>query len=179
VNNAKFQGIYNGMTSICKKVYAAVPINEPWTPSQVLQEMFRAGSSSDLRMVSGCLNTLVGSGVIVENPRGSFARVAVKPPRTPLRSALDESLPTPPATKEPIVPVNLPLAASAQTPPEPQSAIDKLARLSSRAVDIATALKQLASDIDSAAIEIEDQIAAKGEDAKKLTQLRELLKGIG
>ena len=38
---------------------------------------------------------------------------------------------------------------------------------------------ELAADIDSAAIEIEDQIAAKGEDAKKLTQLRELLKGIG
>lgn len=179
MNHSKFQSIYNGLTSICKKVYAAVPINSPWTPSLVLQEMFRAGCSQDLRMVSGCLNSLVELGLVVEMPRGSFVRVAVKPPRTPLRAALDEAHPTPPATKDPIVPVTLPLAASAQTPPEPQSAIDKLARLSSRAVDIATALKQLAADIDSAAIEIEDQIAAKGEDAKKLTQLRELLKGIG
>lgn len=179
MNHAKFQGIYNGMTSICKKVYAAVPINEPWSAPQVLQEMFRAGSSTDLRMVSGCLSSLVASNVVLENPRGSFVRVPVKPPRTPLRSALDEAHPTPPATKDPIVPVSMPPISSAQTTPEPQSAIDKLARLSSRAVDIATSLKQLAADIDSAAIEIEDQIAAKGEDAKKLTQLRELLKGIG
>lgn len=178
MNHSKFQGIYNGMTSICKKVYAAVPINESWTPSQVLQEMFRCGSSSDLRMVSGCLNTLVGSNVIVENPRGSFARVPVKPPRTPLRSAMDEAHPTPPPTKDPIVPVTFSPSVSSPKS-EPLSAIDKLARLSSRAVDIASALKQLATDIDSAAIEIEDQIAAKGEDAKKLTQLRELLKGIG
>lgn len=178
MNHSKFQSIYNGMTSICKKVYAAVPINSPWTPSMVLQEMFRAGCSQDLRMVSGCLNSLVELGLVVEMPRGSFVRVAVKPPRTPIRSAIDEAHSTPPATKEPIVPVTTPPAPSAPQP-APQSAIDKLARLSGRAVDIAALVKHLAADIDSAAIEIEDQIAAKGEDAKKLTQLRELLKGIG
>lgn len=179
MNHAKFQGIHNGMTSICKKVYTATPINEPWTPAQILHEMFRIGCSTDLRMVSGCLNSLLAQKVVMENPRGHYVRVPIKSPREPIRNPTNASPPTPPATKDPIVPVTLPSASVVSTQTAPQSAIDQLARLSARAVDIATLLKQLAADIDSAAIEIEDQIAAKGEDAKKLTQLRELLKGIG
>lgn len=75
MNAQKLARIESGLNSIAKKVLEAVPISEPWTKSQIVAEMRRAGSQVDMRVLEGCLSTLADSGPIKEPTRGSFVRV--------------------------------------------------------------------------------------------------------
>jgi len=60
-----------------------------------------------------------------------------------------------------------------------QSAIAKLGALSERAVAIGMMLKTLSDDIAKAAIEIDDEAAAREIETGKIRQLQQLLKEIG
>lgn len=55
---SKFESIHRNLTTIARKVYEFVPIQEAWDCSQVCGEMRRQGVSNDLRLVAGCLNSL-------------------------------------------------------------------------------------------------------------------------
>ena len=165
MNNAKFQQTYRGLTSICQKVLDAVPIEGKWTVQQIMSEMARTGSVQDKRKVEGCLNSLIGSSLISEPETGRFRRVPV---REPAKLAAVE--------KEEIVAVQE--ITQAQSKQGSTSPLDKLAALSSRVRQIQEMMKNLASDIDDAAIAIEEQMSAVDEDTKKLRQLQQLLKSI-
>ncbi len=154
---AKFQGEYNGLTSVAKKVYEAVPNLEEWGSARILIELKRVGVPMDAKQINGCLDALVRAGLVREPKPGMFIRQHVKdaPPRPVLVKSGPVEAPT--GTGDPM--------------PE-EAPIDKLSGLSSK-------LREIADAIDNAAIEIADRISSESEETNKLKQLQKLLKELG
>lgn len=165
MSHSRFQNTLNGMTSAARKVFDAVPISEPWSITQIDSELFRLGVKNDKRINMGCLDTLTTAGIIIEKPRGMFVRAKYKPEAAekPALSAPQEI--TPPKKDA--------MTTTAQRP------IEKLSALSQRVVVAMNALKDIAADIEIAAIEIDEQSRSTDEETKKLQQLKTLLKSLG
>lgn len=160
MNKSVYQSRVSGLTAIAKKVFSVVPIAEAWPAHQIIGELKRmTDSAADPRIVSGCLNTLINQGLVTEPKPNTFRRVAVK------ESKLTELIAKKPNHKE-VSPV------ATQKQQQSVSAIEKLAGIASR-------LKQVASDIESAAIEIDEQLKNDKQDTEKLKQLQSLLRSLG
>lgn len=167
MNNAVYQSRVNGLSAIAKKVFSVVPISEAWPPRQISAELTRAtGSAADQRIVSGCLNTMINLGLVTEPKPNTFRRVAMKEAKPESNCVIEK---TKPAEIEIV-------ATQKQT--KPVSAIESLSLIAARALNIATNIKQLASDIESAAIDIDEQAKNDKSDTEKLKQLQALLKSL-
>jgi hypothetical protein len=162
MSQARFQAMYSGMSTIARKVYDAVPIAAHWNPGQVVGELSRTGSNIEYRTVAGCLSSLIDAGLVQEPVKGYFCR-------EPVREKL------PPPKKDPMKPT---APAPAVTPAAPTSPLDRLGALSVRVAGMAQSLKELASDIGDAAIDIEAQIETSQADMHKLKQLQAILKSL-
>lgn len=146
MNQDKFESIHRGFSAQAKKVYDALPISEPWSPSQIMQELHRKNSGmNDARVILGCINTMVDAGVVVESPKSKFQRVEVKSK----------------AIKEPM-----------KVAKQDTSAIDRLSV-------IAQKLRELAQDMESAALDLAEQVEKNEADTTKMRQLQALLKSLG
>lgn len=172
MNHARFTAIHAGMTSVAKKVYEVTPIAESWSAGQICQELLRTGSSVDPRVISGCISALVHAGIVLQQGPDAYRRTPVRPKperAAPLAQPETMAKPTPTTTPPPAVP-----AAAKLT--DPAGPIDKLGALSSRVSNMVELLQALAIDIDTAALEIEEQIQAKNAETAKLRQLQALLR---
>jgi hypothetical protein len=183
MSDARFKVIYQGLTSAAKKVYEAIPINDMWTTSQIVTEITRSGSSMDYHIAAGCINSLIGAGLVCEPKRAHFIRTSIRikattAPRTAKEQAdqfvaetIAKVLPEPatPAPTEKTMPTT---DAKKQTP------IDILSALSARALRISDDMKRLAVDIDNGALQIEDQMQADAQALQKLKQLQTLLQSL-
>lgn len=160
MNHQRFNSIYEGLSSVCQKVYAVVPIQESWTIQQIRAEADRKaiGVTRDHQVFGGCIHTLVKCGLVNESPPGKFRRAKI---------TVKQETEKQPEAKEPEV-------TPQQTKQPAQQALSTIDRLSVLALQ----LKKLASEIESAAIEIEEQNAVNAEGRKKLEQLQALLKGV-
>lgn len=78
ISKSKHQSLINGLSAIAKKVYGAVPIQDPWPTASVMSELSRSGARYEKKVVEGCLANLVNSGLIVEPASGTFLRVAIR-----------------------------------------------------------------------------------------------------
>lgn len=155
-----------GQTALARKVYDAIPIAEAWSVSQIICELARVGVRHDKRVLEGCLSCLAGSGLVTKGG-GTYRRVSV-----------NERVPAPTVPEE--EEVTMPAAASSMPPSkQPANAITHLSNLASRATELATQLRDLADDIEAAAIEVDEQFKMNGEDLQKLKQLQGLLKSLG
>jgi hypothetical protein len=166
LSEARFRQMLDMQTAVAQKVYAAVPIGEAWTHQQINGEMRRNGTSHDLRVTAGCLNTLIRCGLIQERKSGHFIRAPIRKPSPPAPQL-------PEIEEEPI--------AMPATPPKPQqsqSAIDKLSGLAARVLDVAAAMQVIAADIENAALELEEQDSMNNQQLGKLKQLQTLLKSL-
>lgn len=163
ISSARFKQIHNGMTALAQKVYAAVPISEPWSTSYIHSEMLRnGGSTKDFRTVAGCLNSLIEAGLVLEPVRGTFIRSQVK--EKPTNTVTAETL------KEPM--------SSTPTAKIEKSPVAILSGIAGRAKAASEVLRKLADDIETAALEIEENNTARDADISKLKQLQQLLKGL-
>lgn len=141
-------------TNIAQKIFTFVPIQEAWSAGQIAQAMGRAtGSKVDTKTVGGCLRCLIDAGLVKTPCVAVFQRV-------PVTAAAQIIIKKEKAT------VTAPTTTSA-----PASAIDLLA-------GIAKTLRAVASDIETAALAIEEGQAKNAEEVKKLHQLQALLKGL-
>lgn len=166
MNHARFSAIYSGLTSVAKKVYEAVPIAEYWPAAKIIYEMDRLNIHVDHSVVRGCLRSLKEAGLIMEvNKQGEFKRVPVRMPASKTKTVEEEEM-------------NNKNTAPATCHPKKTTPMDALGELAQRAVRMADMLKDLASDISDAAVEIQAQLEAGDEDVQKLRQLQTLLKGI-
>jgi len=173
MNQARMQSIMNSLSGVTRKVFEMVPIAEEWTSKQIHSEAARAGHRIDIRVLEGCLSSLVDSKLISEPSRGHFKKdsmkkekVAMVQPKSPLQVEIE---PTP-----------VPAAPVAQVTPETlPSPIAIMGQLSSRLGGIIATLTQFANDFDTAAITIEDQLAESEGKHEKLKQLQQLLKSLG
>lgn len=170
MNEIRHKSLLDGLTSVAKKVYFTVPAKEKWPISKIGAEIRRTGSAMDGAMVASCLDTLKGIGLVSEPERGAFIRVEVKEKAAPKQTA-----PAVPPAKvaEPAAPK--PAAPVAQKEP----ALDKLAALASRMRGAANLMSELISDLETAALEIEDQFASREADLTKIKQFKALLQDIG
>lgn len=156
ISASQFERRHSALSVNCKKVYAAVPISEPWSVSYILSEIQRLSSfTSNMRVVTGSLNALKASGLVLEPEPSLFVRAPVKPPKSPDEIATTEEETTMPAP----------------TPKQPRNPMAILSEL-------ATRCKALADEIETAALEIDEYVAAKDADSGKLKQLQALLKGL-
>ena len=152
---AQHQSRLDGQSSIARKVFQFVPIQEAWTHQQIASEMVRVtGAHTDHRILQGCINSLKDSGLIREPQRGKFQRTEVKPKEDPQKK--EEVVTTKPKT---------------ESKPEPKGAIEILS-------DIAQKMRSLATELDDAALQIAEDQSANAERAKKLEQLQALLRGL-
>jgi hypothetical protein len=156
VNQSKFSSIYNGLSSVAKKVYDAVPQIESRNVHSISSELARTGKAMDIKVFQGCLSHLVQIGLVQEN-NGTFTR---KPVRISIKSPVEVEV----VTKE---------------DPKALDNIDQLASLAKRAADLGNMLKILSSDIETAALAIEEQNQANAKENEKIQQLVKLLKSLG
>ena len=169
---AKKEALLQGQTSIARKIYECVPIQEAWPTHQIAQALkATAGATTDMRRVQACLSDLADAGLIREPQRRSFQRVEVKDkPKTP----------------ELKMPANQPLTTSTATPVEPKSnALDRIAGLAGELSDIADHLRQrlmrvtkIAKELEDVALAVEQERESSNESLAKLSQLKDLLKGL-
>ena len=146
MNPARLRAIENSQTSIAKKVLSCVPIQEAWTQHQIKMELHRSGSRTDPRIIEGCLNTLLESGLIKEPTRGSFQRIHI-----------------------PDVQKDEPAVAQPQPEKKP---VDPLSRLAT----VAETLRELADDLEDIALEVTQTRSSNDEELEKLRTLKTLLK---
>ena len=159
MNETKFNSTYSGLMPSFQKVVDAVPIAEHWDGQQIFNELqrTRSGVCRNYASLKGVLNKLVETGLVVESPRGMFKRVKVTASKPDVQQ---------PARKEE--------QQMQQTQTKTASTLSTIDRLSV----LAKQLTIIANDLETAALEIEEQNAANAEGRKKLEQLQALLKGV-
>lgn len=162
MNQARFDSIMRNASSISKKVYEAVPMRGAWDKGAILAEIKRSGTSTDKRMVEGCLSSLKSQGLIQETAPGRFIRTTIKR-KNPMRMrSVDSS-----AAEKP------------NQEPEPiTSPLDRLERLAERDRGLEKQAADLAQDIDATAVAVDDALKACNEEGEKYRQLKSLLKGL-
>ncbi|MEB2504620.1 hypothetical protein SB394_11925 [Burkholderia sp. BCCIQ04A] len=158
---AKYLAALSGLSAIAKKVLEMVPIQEAWSRSEIAGHLLRVTKSSpDAAVIDGCLGRLKDSGLIREPSRGRYQRVEVRE-REVLKVPIQKSEEA----------VNAPVEQSILP-------IEILSKLAERARAVATELVMLASDIETAALTIEQGNAENAASLEKLRQFQSILKSL-
>jgi hypothetical protein len=166
MSQARFNQVMSGMTTIAKKVFDAVPIEDSWTGTQIASEMIRRGVNVEFKILIGCLDTLLKAGLINEPRKGCFRREAI---REIIKTTTPKEIDMQSAVK----------AAPKAVPQPQQEPMDRLGELAQRVAQIAGMLKDVASEISDAAVDIQTKMEASEEATHKMKQLQELLSSIG
>lgn len=171
MNEARFNAVYSGLTSIARKVYDATPIASEWTASAICAELRRNGINVNLKTVQGCLSSLIGSGLVDERKLGHFIRTPVRAAKT-----VTSEMKTVHAMSAPQENLELPLNTKT---PAARTPIDELAELMAEAEKISNDAKKLAENIIVVGSRVEEQMAKDRSDLARLRQLQNLLKELG
>lgn len=146
-----------GQTSVAQKIFQFVPAQEEWTALQVGQALNRAtGSRVDPKVLAGCLLTMTEAGLVRATNRGTFQRIAVSQPA--ISTAKEK----------------IDMTAKIEATPAKLAAVSALDLLAG----IAKKLGDIKSELEAAALAIEESAAKNAEDVAKLHQLQALLKGL-
>lgn len=148
-------------SSVAQKVYAAVPIQDAWDAKSIYAELMRSGFSHDFRIIVGCINSLIGSGLVIEKTKGFFQRAQTRKENAPVAAAASKAT-TSPAVQQ-----------------ADKSPIDRLSDLSGAFMKLSAQIKAAADELETVAIELAEQTERSEGDVAKLKQLQQLLKSIG
>lgn len=174
MNEARLNSLINGLSSLAKRVYEAVPTDVAVSVNEVLSVMNRLnGIRYDLNKVQGCLDSLRSSGLLQEKPGRLYIKIARR------ESAMSQALVAATAdligkqeTKETVVQAK-PEVNPEVKKPEP---IDRMAALAKRIRDVSA---EIAAEMEDIALQVETAKVKQEGDLSKLRQLQALLKGIG
>ncbi|CAN7398211.1 hypothetical protein [Paraburkholderia terricola] len=145
-----------------QKVFESVPGSAAWTAQHIASDLYATTRSGmELRTVKGCLDRLVDAGIVKEAPRGHFQRAKVSMPRME-----QDADPAHPAEPE---------VSAADHPPAVEP-IDLLSGIAGRLSRISDDIRAITSDLETAALRIEEQRECNERGVKKLRQLQTLLK---
>jgi hypothetical protein len=163
---ARVQQLLSGQSSIARKVFVHVPIQECWSAHDIHGAALAANATSvSAHAIRRALSELREAGIIREPAGGKFQRDAFT-----FKTNSEQPMPKP--NSEVVVPLKK---------PEVQ-ALDALVGLSAEVVgladDIGARLKALASRIEEVALSVEVERDTNAEALGKLKQLQTLLKGI-
>lgn len=141
------------------KVYNALPAQDTWTVKQITAELARTGQQIENRALMHCLGMLRDRGLATESPKLNFKRAHTPKPESPAPELAQPTEPTQPES----------INAMPETPRK--GPMELLADLASKA-------RQFADELDSAALEIEQEFQNSEAKSEQLKQLKSLLKGI-
>ena len=146
---ARMNELIGRLTGISAKVLAAVPMQETWNSSDIIRELFRTGTRTELKVVDGCLDGLIRDGLVKEPERGYFTRVQTfKEPKVA-------------NVFKPLAPVE----------PAQHSLMDRIGA-------VASELRNTADQLDEIALLVDEQLLKAAAGSAKLVQLQELLRGM-
>ncbi|WP_321953124.1 hypothetical protein [Paraburkholderia bannensis] len=158
---AKYQAALCGQSAIARKVLEIVPIKEAWSRTEIAATLKRVTKSTpDTAVIDGCLARLKDAGLIRERSAGVYQRIEIREKEAAIVATAIEVKPRLQANEQPAAP------------------IDVLGRLSSRVRELATQMVVLASDIETAALTIEQANESSSDEIGKLRQLRDVLKSL-
>lgn len=172
MNQAKFDGVHRGLSAQAKKVYDSLPIEQAWSPVQIMQELHRRNCGlNDMRVVIGCINSMIDAGCVAEPEKGMFRRVEVrqkeqiKAPKLVSVKSIEE----PPMAKAIVS------ASPVTTSTNKASTVGPIERLSA----LAQKLRELATDMETTALDLAEEAEKNDADTAKMRQLQALLKSLG
>ncbi|WP_085725743.1 hypothetical protein [Pseudomonas sp. R37(2017)] len=165
MNAAKQQNMLAGQSSLARKVFQVVPIQERWSAHDIFNTLMVAETTgAQFPAVRRGLGELKDAGLIREPVNGHFQRTAIT--ITPSREQI-MSKDTKPAVATTVKPEG--------------SALDTLAVLSGEVISFAEEfgqrLKKLAARIEEVALSVEAEREVNAEALDKFKLLQSLLKG--
>jgi hypothetical protein len=166
----KVELLLKQQSSIARKVFDSVPIEQSWTVSFIMNDMARRGiSAKEPKTVTGCLNTLMSCGLVCEPSTGKFVRTKTKEEYVPPK---EKVLPTPKAVKE-IDVIATPLIKVEKSDPS-----QLIADIAIRLMEISSQLQAVTKDAEKFVSEADRWMAEKESEYESLRNLKQLLKGL-
>ncbi|KVD74002.1 hypothetical protein WS62_07815 [Burkholderia sp. ABCPW 14] len=154
------------MPSVAQKVFEFVPIQESWTTKQIVTQVKATTKAQiDSRTADNCLARLRDAGLVREVTRGEFRRVRLATCGVTADMG-DEAEPESRA----------PASEAPGKRDSSASPIDLLSGIANRLTATVESIREIAVEIETAALVIEEQQSANGREADKLRQLQALLK---
>ena len=167
---ARFSQLWGGITNAAQKVYESVPIESELTYTQIMGDLSRRGINTSYKIMSGCVDSLVRSGLVKEN-RSGFVRVGVRPAKVASLQELSTILP-----KEQKA-INMPVT---------QPKTDLIEDISKLAQHIAATTARHKQEMDTIvdmvndmAIEVQAEFERNATDLGKMRQFKDLLHSLG
>lgn len=177
MNKRKFSVILSAQTAIAQKVFDLVPIAEAWPIPTIISEIGRrqVAVTRDHHTLAGVLASLVSVGLVKEVRRGFFQRVQIAD------GGSDEhaDAPLPPPFRldtEAEAAKPKPAAGSPTKLSQPVDTLTCLQAISARCIELSNSLRTLASDIETAALEINERHTLASKETEKLRHLQKLLR---
>lgn len=166
--------LLEGQSSVARKVFEGVPIQEAWAENEILKAMRSAGVTIASHAVRACLLDMKEAGLIKEPTKGQFQRVPVQPYLRLTEKAVTKSTPTP------IIEATMQTTTAKKAEQTPLDMLSTVAtELTLMATEYAERMRTLALRLEEIALKVEEQ---REEDAKiieQANQLKTLLKGFG
>lgn len=159
------------LTNVQAKVFFAVPVQEAWADTTIMQELRRQGSNIAMDVIRGCLNSLAKMNLIRE-PRSRHFQQINHHQRAD-GSPKDQPMPSPENTTTTHRPGTISVKIENHTQAAVKvSSLDRIAR-------IAVALADIAKELEDVAIQVDEDLKGAGKDSQDLRDLRALLSRIG
>lgn len=166
LTEARLQQLLSGQSSIARKVFVHIPIQECWSAHDIHGAALAANATTvSAHAIRRALCELKDAGIIREPSGGKFQRDALT-----LKPKSEQ--PMPKVASETVVPIKK----------ADITALDALAGLSAEVVglagEISVRMKSLSLRIEEVALSVEVERDSNAEALGKLKQLQALLKGI-
>lgn len=166
--------LLEGQSSVARKVFEGVPIQEAWEETAIIKAVRTAGVTIAAHAVRGCLLDMKDVGLIKEPHKGQFQRMPVQPPLRLTEKTANESTPTP--AIEPA------MQTTTAKKPE-QTPLDMLSTLATELTLMATEygerMRALSLRLEEIALKVEEQREDDAKIIEQANQLKTLLKGFG
>lgn len=80
ITKKKFDRLFSSLNGAARKVYEAVPIQEPWSLHRIMGEISRTSTAMEQAVAIACLDKMHRSGLIRQPIRGAYIREEVRQP---------------------------------------------------------------------------------------------------
>lgn len=172
------QQLLQGQSSVARKVFDHIPIQDSWPAHRIAGEIERTTRSRlDAKVVSGCLASLVEAGLVRQTGLIAKAREYQRVPVSSGTAGALEVLKEAGLKVRTVEDVSDTPAGNQHTE-NPATPFVVLSTLNDRLFQVSQELKQIATDLGDAVLQIESAREQNARDAETLRQLQTLLGGL-
>lgn len=173
MNPARYSEHERNLSGVARRVFEATPITDGWTVSQITTELGRGGSRIDVRIVSGCLNSMRDQGLVKEAAGGLWTRIAPRVVQAPALRVVE-----PEHTTTTYRSGNSMKTTQQKTEPEQAEPLVSIGTLAHRLRATGKALIEWADELEAVGLAFEERVEKANQDGVRLRQLQALLKGL-